>query len=415
MENVATEEGHGLAAEVTQHRIRAQRSNGRESRPRAVESEVFESFPYGILVVDRSGTVLASNRAAANIVGQGHHSCELLGCRAPGPLAHVCLTEAALTRGGALPEIRLDLPAGNPTGAAWVTAAPLNADGSRVVIELRPGDAADRRRRSIPHWTAGAQLRIITLGATRVESAEGPIGGRWLEQRPGQLLKYLLAERHRVVRAEEIAETIWPGSGLKILGNVRHFVHALRTRLEPERGRRVPSSFILNVQGGYALDRRHVYIDADDFEDHVRAGLDHLADGHVALARERLEHAMSLYAGDFLADEPYADWAIPQRDLMRRLAADALRSLVSIARHDGDLDAAAAHLERLGDMEPFDTDVHRDILTLCLLRGRRSEALRRYAALRVRILRTFGEDIDFALADLRPNGQETAHAARTIG
>jgi len=414
-----------LAAEVTEHRIRTKRSggsNGREPRARAVETEVFEAFPYGILVADRSGCIVAANRAATDMVGpivdgDGRRltSCELLGCGTAGPLAHVCLTEAALERGSVLPEIRLDLPPGDPTGAAWVTAAPLNDDGSRVVIELRPGDAADRRRRSVPHWTAGAQLRIITLGTTRVESAEGPIGGRWLEQRPGQLLKYLLAERHRVVRAEEIAETIWPGAGLKILGNVRHFVHALRTRLEPERGRRVPSSFILNVQGGYAIDRRHIYVDADDFEDHVRAGLDQLAAGHVALARERLEHAMALYGGDFLADEPYADWAMPQRDLMRRLAADALRSLITIARHDGDLEAAATHVERLGDMEPFDTDVHREIITLCLVRGRRSEALRRYAALRVRILRTFGEDIDFALADLRPHGQESDALTRTSG
>jgi DNA-binding SARP family transcriptional activator len=133
------------------------------------------------------------------------------------------------------------------------------------------------------------------------------------------------------------------------------------------------------------------------------------------MARERLTHAMGLYGGDFLADEPYADWAMPQRDLMRRLAADALRSLVVIARHDGDLDAAAMHVERLGDMEPFDTDVHREIIGLCLQRGRRSEALRRYAALRVRILRTFGEDIDFALADLRASGQESARTERTIG
>jgi DNA-binding SARP family transcriptional activator len=400
--------------------VRAKRA-GREARAHTVEVEVevFEAFPYGILVVDRAGNVLAANRAALAILGgledehgRPRHSCDLLGC-GRGPLESICLTETAASHGRALPEIRLDLPTGDdPAGAAWVTASPLGSDGSRIVIELRPGEAGDRRRRTVPHWTAGAQLRIYTLGATRVECGEGSIGGRWLEQRPGQLLKYLLAERHRVVRAEEIAETIWPGAGLKILGNVRHFVHALRTRLEPDRPRRVPSSFILNVQGGYALDRRHVYIDADDFEDHVRTGLDLLAGGREALARERLETAMALYGGDFLSDEPYADWAMAQRDALRRLAADALRALVALGRRAGDLDGASAHLERLGDMEPFDIDVHREIITLCLVRGRRSEALRRYAALRVRILRTFGEDIDFALSDLRapwqPSGDPVA-------
>src|SRR5213075_217827 len=166
------------------------------------------------------------------------------------------------------------------------------SDSGHVVIELRPGDARHRRRRTQPHWTMGAQLRIFTFGGTRVESSEGPIGGRWLDQRPGQLFKYLLAERHRVVRREEIAETIWPGADRRILGSVRHFVHALRARLEPKRAPRESSSFILNIQGGYTIDRRHVYIDADDFEDQVHAGLDHLAAGRVILARERLEGAL---------------------------------------------------------------------------------------------------------------------------
>jgi len=158
------------------------------------------------------------------------------------------------------------------------------------------------------------------------------------------------------------------------------------------------------------IDRRHVYVDADDFEDQVRAGLAHLEAGRTALARERLEQALQLYRGDFLADEPYADWAIAQRDLLRRLAADALRALAAISRRTGDLEAAAAHTERLGELEPFDVDVHREIIQLCLLRGRRSEAMRRYAALRVRILRTFGEDIDFTLTDLREGGAATAPA-----
>jgi len=384
------------------------RPTGRRVAHARVEIEVFEAFPYGILVVDRDRTILAANPAAVAILGDAASaegrpgsSCELLGCRRPGPLEHVCLTEMAAEDGRALPEIRLDLPPAAPVRAAWVTAAPLDADGSRVLVELRPGDLRDRRRRTEPHWTTGARLRIYTFGGTRVESSEGSIGGRWLEQRPGQLFKYLLAERHRVVRREEIAETIWPGADRRILGSVRHFVHALRARLEPQRAPRESSSFILNVQGGYAIDRRHVYIDADDFEDQVRAGLDHLATGRVMLARERLESALTLYTGDFLADEPYADWAMVQRDALRRLAADALRALTAIARRSGDLDTAGQHLERLGELEPFDIDVHREIIGLCLARGRRSEALRRYAALRVRILRTFGEEVDFSLSDLR--------------
>jgi hypothetical protein len=44
--------------------------------------------------------------------------------------------------------------------------------------------------------------------------------------------------------------------------------------------------------------------------------------------------------------------------------------------------------------------VHRGLLVLHLRRGRYSEALRCYEALRRRMLTTFGEELDFALPDL---------------
>jgi DNA-binding SARP family transcriptional activator len=111
---------------------------------------------------------------------------------------------------------------------------------------------------------------------------------------------------------------------------------------------------------------------------------------------------MALYRGDFLAEEPYADWAQAERDRLRALAAEALRVLTPLHEHHGNLPAASATLERLIELEPFDVDVHRDLIELALRRGRRTEAVRRYSALRQRMLTTFGEDVSFTLADLTP-------------
>jgi DNA-binding SARP family transcriptional activator len=113
-----------------------------------------------------------------------------------------------------------------------------------------------------------------------------------------------------------------------------------------------------------------------------------------------LERGMDRYRGDFVADEPYAEWAIVERDRLRRVAAQALRALSGLYLGAGDIDAAVAKLERLTELEPYDVDVHRDLLALVVRLGRRTEAVRRYEALRRRMIATFGEDLDFTLGDV---------------
>jgi DNA-binding SARP family transcriptional activator len=375
----------------------------------ALAIDVFERHPYGIVVVTRDGEVLAHNVAARRLLGDLAPRLDAPGarplcqwcCREEGGLlGDVCLFERAADSHEALPEVRIDLPPGAGAPALWVTAAPLRHDGSCAIVELRPGQAHDRRRRTIPHWTHGPTLRIFVLGRTRVESVEGPLGGRWLENRAGQVLKFLVAERHRVVYADELVETLWTDAGVRSLPGVRYFIHELRDRLEPGRPRGGHSSFVLRTKGGYMLDRSRVRVDADEFERDVNAGLAHLEIGDQEAALKDLERGIAAYGGDFMADEPYADWVIVERDRLRRVAARGLRALSDLRAQRGDMEGAAADLERLAELEPYDVDVHRNLITIALRLGRRTEAVRRYDTLRRRMYTTFGEDLDFTLADV---------------
>jgi len=380
-------------------------------RPNAnLALEVLNSYPYGIVVVRRDGRVIAHNPAAAQLLGaladrlenpDDRTLSDILGWGSEGGvLDGLSLIERALEERAVLPEVRVDLPAGARVPAAWVTLAPLAGTGDCVIAELRPGRANDRRRRTEPHWARGPHLSIRALGHTGVASAEGPIGGQWLENRAGQVLKLLVAERHRVVSADEIVETLWQEARARNVPGVRYYIHELRKRLEPQRAGRGDSSFIGRVHGGYVLLRESVAIDADEFERLVETGVAAAAAGDEQRACSELERGLSLYAGDFLADEPYAEWAMPERDRLRSVAADGLRTLADLRLAREDLEGAAGDLERLAELEPYDAEVHKRLIALALRRGRRTEAVRRYTALRRRMIATFGEDLDFTLADL---------------
>jgi DNA-binding SARP family transcriptional activator len=377
--------------------------------------QIFERFLYGLALVDRDGIVLYLNRKARQLLvpsdlwatGSALTCCELI-CNHLGPIVGGgCMTERVAQADGQVPEVRMDIERERLQTAAWVTASPLEGDGAQMLFHLRPGKPGDRRRRTPLEWSEHvspshcSQLQVTTMGRFQVEGPNGPINGDWLEQRPGQLLKYLLSERRRVVASDRIAEALWPEAGPdEARSRLRYYVHALRERLEPDRPHRSPARFVVARRGAYCFETSGVWIDADEFEREARAGLAAFDQGFHEPAVAHLTSAMLLYQGDFLAGDPYAEWAIDERERLREMAGRVLRAQVGIQMQAENLEVAADHARRLVDMEPFDTDVQKLFIDLCLRRGRRSEAFRRYSALRKRLFTSFGQEPDFDLAEL---------------
>jgi DNA-binding SARP family transcriptional activator len=379
-----------------------------------LSGDLFDLFPYGIVVLSMRGRLRAANAEARALLirpAGGWDSgtarcCHLLGCRtAPGPLEESCLSELTSEGSGRLPEMRIDLQP-QPRRAVWLTAAPLGE--AHVVLVIRPGDPHDRRRRTQPHWRGERQLLVRALGHTEVEDREGSIGGAWLEQRPGQILKFLVSRRYGAATAGEIAGAIWPDAGRRGLASVRHHIHELRDRLEPDRSKRRPSSFVISRQGGYALDAARVSLDVEDFEREVKAGLRAAANGDLGAAKPHLERGLSLYRGDLFAEDPYCEWVITEREPLRDMANDGLRALAQICASSADHDGAYNHVRRLAEAEPYDVAVQRELVRLCLCRNRYSEAERRYQALRTKMLQDLGEDLKFALSDIAGARYESA-------
>ncbi len=345
-------------------------------------------MPEAVLVLDGDGTLLAANGAARTLLGRraqnGARCCTMLGCR-PG----ACVTARALAGEAGQHQVQLDDGA-----AAW--ASPVAPAAGPVAVTLhRLAGPAGLAREDLP-----PRLVVRALGRTSIECGGDAATEEWLGHRPGQVLKYLVCERGRVVPLEELLEVFWPNAGRAGASNVRQAIHTLRDRLEPDRPRGRASGYVVARAGGYELAPGRVEIDADDFEARARAGLQALQRGAPERAETALTAAARAYGGNFLADEPYAEWALAERERLRDLAAQVLRALAGLKRAGGDEDAAAEHLQRLVELEPLDLEAQRELIGLMLRRGRHSEALRRYELVRLRYKRTFDAELPFLLSQL---------------
>lgn len=367
--------------------------------------ELLDALPYGVLALRPDGSVLRANAAAHELlpgltIGAAHHCRHLFSCQAPGgPCERGCFVARAASLSKPTPEMRIDNAGGASPGALWVTASQLS-QGRGAILHLRPGWRGDRRRRSEERWQTGPELHVCALGRTQVEALDDSLDSDWLRQRPGQILKYLVCERARVVMVDEIAESIWPDNAGSAVSNARYAIHRLRTKLEPRRAAHDSPVFVLARGSGYTLDRGRIWIDVDEFERAVEQGRTAMTRFDQVAATQHLERAMELYRGPFLADEPYAHWAGDERNRLAGMAAYALRILTALAGERGDGRSVLRHLERLAELEPLDSGAHRELVQALLVNGRNSDAKRRYDNFAHRLRRELGSRPDFDFRSL---------------
>lgn len=150
------------------------------------------------------------------------------------------------------------------------------------------------------------------LGPLRVRAGGtllGPtdFGGR----KPKQVLEILLVHQGQPVAKERIADLLW-GEGLPSdpMRTLEAYVSGLRRRLHPDLGeaRRLVRSEPRAYR--FAVDDAH--LDVSEFDRVVqRAAAEPVPVRRLELRRR----ALALVGGELLADEPYAEWAFPLRNL----------------------------------------------------------------------------------------------------
>ncbi|MCO5185729.1 MAG: tetratricopeptide repeat protein [Anaerolineae bacterium] len=100
----------------------------------------------------------------------------------------------------------------------------------------------------------------------------------------------------------------------------------------------------------------------------------------VAITRQ----ALTYYRGDFLAhlyvaDAPaFDDWSAVMRENLRQKAVEALHFVADYHTARGEYDAAMPFARSLAEMEPWEEDVHAQLMRLLAWQGQRTAALRHF-------------------------------------
>lgn len=211
-----------------------------------------------------------------------------------------------------------------------------------------------------------SSIRIFLLGRFEVTRGERSLqAATWTRRKAAALLQRLALER-RLLK-EQAIEFLWPEidptSGAN---NLYRTLHTLRQTLDTALGTGTAEATLAFQDGVFTL-MDAVWVDVTAFNSLVQAG-----------DPASLTAALRLYTGDLLPDDRYAEWTLGPRETLRRQQREARLTLAVHDRDAHEYSGAITLLTPLLTQDPADELVHRELMHIYALAGRRHEALRQY-------------------------------------
>jgi DNA-binding SARP family transcriptional activator len=222
-----------------------------------------------------------------------------------------------------------------------------------------------------------AGVAVNCLGAFRVfrDGDVVPVSA-WQSKKARTLLKLLVARRGRATTREFLMETLWPGEDPELV--TRRLSVALatvRAVLDPNK-HHPPDHFVVADKDAIRVDVAHLPIDVERFLSAATDGLALVGTSHDEAAKAKLIEAADAYAGEFLEEDSYEDWAIPLREEARATSVAVLRALATLAEQSGDVDQAIRYHLRVLEADPWEERSHLGVVTMMEKAGRHGEARR---------------------------------------
>lgn len=227
-----------------------------------------------------------------------------------------------------------------------------------------------------PKKQAHPSLAVYCLGSFRVYQDDQPVAD-WPSSKGKAIFKYLVTHRERPVVKEVLMELFWPNAHPDAArNNLNVAIYGLRQALRQTR----PSfSHVLFQDDSYLLNPDlSIWVDHEAFMEHLTAtqALERRGDRVAAMREYRAAEA--LYQGEFMEEDRYEDWLMPQR---QGLQDDYLSLLDRLSRYyfdRADYAACATVCGKTLAVDPCREETHRRLMRCYSRQGQPYLALRQY-------------------------------------
>ncbi|MBL8057222.1 MAG: AAA family ATPase, partial [Anaerolineales bacterium] len=226
-------------------------------------------------------------------------------------------------------------------------------------------------------------LSVSVLGPLHVALADAPVAAVGYSK-VRALLAYLAVEAGRPHPRAELCALLWPDRPeAAARRNLTQALTALRRTLGEAWLLAGPEVVRLNPERDLIVDAARFGALLDTAERHA-----HRSWPTCRPCADRLEAALALYRGDFLAQfflpdsAPFEEWALLWRERLRQRAFSALERLAQRAEWCGAFSQAAAYAQRLAALDPLREASQREAMRLLALDGQLAAAEAQYEHLR---------------------------------
>jgi DNA-binding SARP family transcriptional activator len=192
---------------------------------------------------------------------------------------------------------------------------------------------------------------VVTLNDTVVDT--------WSSRRARQVLTYLLLHRRAAVPRDVLMDTFWPTASPDA---ARNSLHVALSAVRQALGMASPVSVLQRRHDTYRLSADSTWVDVEDFASHCAEGRRADRAGDATTAVRCYAAADQLYEGDLLAEDPYLDWVLPERETLRLEVLHAQCRLAELYAGSGDHPSAVLVARRALGIDPYNEAVHRQLM-----------------------------------------------------